>query len=383
MLRKIIKNFYCALCILLPHKKTIIFESGDNLFDNGFVLADYVANRPDCKKYKLICIGKKKNNKNIFSPLIYYFCYDNSFISQLRLLKFSFRSKYIFYSYDNYWKYIKLKKSTKLVYVTHGAFPIKNVSEYFDSMFNNQNFYYILCTTSFVKKQLELRYPRNNAKYFLSGMPRCDLLKNNKEGIVFDTLGIKKNFKIVIIACTFRHFDNPNTLFFKDEFPISLSENDICYLNKNAIEKNIVVLFKLHHAQFCNITNFAFTNIIFVDDNILQKNYISNFDLFNASSALITDYSGIFMDYLLTDKPLGFILTDKEKYRDERGFTIPNFEDYLPGEKILTKEELFNFIFEGFLDSEKFAKERFLAKNNFIGDYFNFSESLINEVKKI
>lgn len=384
MLRKIIKKFYCMLCLLLPHKKTIIFESGDNIFDNGFVFANYIAGQLDYKKYRLICIGKKRvADNNVFLPSIIYFQYDNSFASQLKLLKFSLRAKYIFYSYDNYWKYIKLRKSTKIVFIRHGAFPIKNVSEYYDSMFDNKNFYYVLCTTPFVRQQLELRYPKDNIKYFLSGMPRSDLLKSNKVDTVFKALRIDAKLKIIIIACTFRHFDDPNALFFKDEFPISFSEKEVCGLNKMAIKKNIVLLFKLHHAQFCNMTNFSYSNIIFVDDNLLEKNKINNFDLFNASSALVTDYSGIFIDYLLTDKPLGFILTDKKQYGDKRGFTIPNFEDYLPGEKILNKKEFVNFVFEGFLESKKFAKARFEARKNFTGDYSNFSESLINEVKRL
>lgn len=384
MLRKIVKQLYCAFCLLFPHKKTIIFESGDNLFDNGFVFANYIAGLPDYKKFKLICIGKKRVfERNCFLPSIHYFCFDNTFRSQLKLLKFSLRSRYIFFSYDNYWKYIKLRKTTKLVFIRHGAFPIKNVSEYYNSMFDNQNFYYVLCTTPFVEQQLKLRYPKDNIKYFLSGMPRCDLLKNNNVDTVYKVLGLRKNIKIVIIACTFRHFDVPNISFFKDEFPISLTDSDIYELNDMAIKKNIVILFKLHHAQLCNLSNVNYSNIIFVDDVFLQQNNINNFDLFNASSALITDYSGIFIDYLLTDKPLGFILNDEEKYRNERGFTIPNFEDYLPGEKILTKEELINFILEGFLNTKKYIKDRHLAKSNFIGKYSNCSQTLINEVQKL
>ncbi len=369
---------------MLPHRKTVIFESGDNFFDNGFVFANYAANHPFYKKFKLVCIGKRTNIKReSLDSRLSYFTYDDSFKKRMKFLKYSIRAKYIFFSYDNYWKYFKLRKNTKIFFIRHGAFPIKSVKDYYDSMFNNKNHYYVLSTTPFVKKQLEDNYPYSNVSYFLSGMPRCDLIKKDKSSLVFEKLGINKEAKLIIIATTFRHFDNPNISFFNDEFPIKLSNNDIKELNKKASEKNIVLIFKLHHAQFCNISDFSYSNLMFIDNNLLEENNLNNFDLFNASSALVTDYSGIFMDYLLTNKPLGFILNDIEKYNDKRGFTISNFVDYLPGEKILSKEQFFSFALAGFNEDKKFINERSLAKTNFIGEYENCSEKLTEEVAKL
>lgn len=384
MLSNIAKNLYCLFCLLLPHRKTVIFESGDNIFDNGFVFANYAANHPFYKKFKLVCIGKRTNIKReSLDSRLSYFTYDDSFKKRMKFLKYSIRAKYIFFSYDNYWKYFKLRKNTKIFFIRHGAFPIKSVKDYYDSMFNNKNHYYVLSTTPFVKKQLEDNYPYSNVSYFLCGMPRCDLIKKDKSSLVFEKLGINKEAKLIIIATTFRHFDNPNISFFNDEFPIKLSNNDIKELNKKASEKNIVLIFKLHHAQFCNISDFSYSNLMFIDNNLLEENNLNNFDLFNASSALVTDYSGIFMDYLLTNKPLGFILNDMEKYNDKRGFTISNFVDYLPGEKILSKEKFFSFVLDGFNEDKKFINERSLAKTNFIGEYENCSEKLTEEVAKL
>lgn len=55
---------------------------------------------------------------------------------------------------------------------------------------------------------------------------------------------------------------------------------------------------------------------------------------------LISDYSSIAVDYMLLDRPLGYVLTDLESYRNTRGFVFENPEAYMPGEKIYNLEDL-------------------------------------------
>ncbi|WP_181276320.1 bifunctional glycosyltransferase/CDP-glycerol:glycerophosphate glycerophosphotransferase [Brevibacterium oceani] len=54
-------------------------------------------------------------------------------------------------------------------------------------------------------------------------------------------------------------------------------------------------------------------------------------DLISASDMLLTDYSSIMFDYVVTGKPIAFIAPDLEQYRDEtRGFYF-DFESQAPG----------------------------------------------------
>ena len=368
----------------MPHKKVILFESGDNPFDNGFVLANYFAHHNEYNKYRLVCIGKKeKINDKFFDKKIKYLHYSDSIKSRFNFLKYSLRAKYIFYSYDNLWKFMKLRKTTKIVFIRHGAFPLKDVTEYYDSMFDNDNSYYCLCNTEFVKEHLELKYSKPNVSYIICGMPRSDLLKIHNEDKTFASLEISKNSKVIIFGCTFRKFNDTNTSFFEDEFQLKLSNKDIVELNDFASKNNLVLLFKLHHAQLCSISDYNYSNILFVDNKKLEEYGLNNFDLFNISSALITDYSGIFIDYLLTNKPLGFILSDFDQYRHNRGFTIPNFEDLLPGYKIYTIGDLIQFLMYEINDINKYKEHRLRVKDMLIGNYGDCSKSLIDEVSKL
>ena len=383
MIKKIIKNLLFFFYVVTPHKKTILFESGDNVFDNGYVFAKYVSSLPKYKKFKLIFIGKKDRSfYKQLPPNIHYYQFKPSEKIDRKFVKISLRSKYIFYSYDNFWRYIKLPKSCKIIFIRHGAFPIKSIKDYFNSMFDNQNYYYCLCNTKFVKEQQEKAYPKNNVVCFFSGMPRCDLIKKSNGDAVRDFLHIGLNAKIVLVACTFRKFDDNNSDYFKDEFPIPLSAGELKELNDELIKKNVYMVFKLHHAQFCNLNSYNYSNLLFLNNEILINNNLNNYDLFNASSSLITDYSGIFIDYLLVDKPICFLLADKNAYSKQRGFTLPNFEEYLPGYFTNNKNDFFKFVFES-IDNDIFSSKRKTAKTLFLGDYNNCCKTLLEEVEKL
>ena len=62
------------------------------------------------------------------------------------------------------------------------------------------------------------------------------------------------------------------------------------------------------------------------------------------SKALITDYSSIYIDYLLLDKPLLFYCYDYEHYLENDREMYFNYEDVTPGNKAKNFDELFKQI---------------------------------------
>jgi CDP-glycerol glycerophosphotransferase (TagB/SpsB family) len=66
--------------------------------------------------------------------------------------------------------------------------------------------------------------------------------------------------------------------------------------------------------------------------------------LLPATDALITDYSSVYFDYLLLDRPIGFVVDDLERYRRQRGFLLEPVERWMPGEHIRTVNDLQKFI---------------------------------------
>ena len=112
-----------------------------------------------------------------------------------------------------------------------------------------------------------------------------------------------------------------------------------------------------NHSQIANIYSMAkgikdssfFTVSCFVADNFDFKAYkgfiydVSKHDdineLYILADILITDYSSVFFDYAILERPMLFYMYDMEEYRDEmRGFYLDVKE--LPGPVMKTEKEL-------------------------------------------
>jgi len=52
----------------------------------------------------------------------------------------------------------------------------------------------------------------------------------------------------------------------------------------------------------------------------LEKKQIKLYELIGISDGLLSDYSSVAVDYLLLDRPLGYVLADYNIYKEKRGF---------------------------------------------------------------
>jgi CDP-glycerol glycerophosphotransferase (TagB/SpsB family) len=98
--------------------------------------------------------------------------------------------------------------------------------------------------------------------------------------------------------------------------------------------------------------------------NIIYTNRMPSLDfhfLAPAIDGLITDYSGIFLEYLSSHIRLAFWQYDIAEYRKERGFSISE-DIFLTGSKIVDKEDLKEFIFLESIPREISAYRNFWQK---------------------
>lgn len=110
-------------------------------------------------------------------------------------------------------------------------------------------------------------------------------------------------------------------------------------------EKEMLLIIKKHPLQIgWEEKEEEFTNIRYVTDKMLKESGIQLYELVGVCDGLISDYSSIAVDYMLLDRPLGFVLTDYEIYRDKRGFVFETPLDYMPGEKIYNAVDLKCFL---------------------------------------
>ena len=91
---------------------------------------------------------------------------------------------------------------------------------------------------------------------------------------------------------------------------------------------------------------------------MLEENDVRFYTLLNQTDALITDYSSVFFDYLLIDKPIAFTVDDIDSYSDNRGFVFDNPLDYMPGKKLHNAEDFREFVTDCISGKDDYTAER-------------------------
>ena len=125
-----------------------------------------------------------------------------------------------------------------------------------------------------------------------------------------------------------------------------------------------------------NYSNIKLIYDYYFENNTNLYNYLPLVD------ALITDYSSVYFDFLLADKPIGLAIPDLELYKEIVNQPY-NYEETVIGEKILNYNELVNFITNVIEEKDIMKEERNKAKlvyHKFIDG--NSSSRVIEILKK-
>jgi CDP-glycerol glycerophosphotransferase len=86
--------------------------------------------------------------------------------------------------------------------------------------------------------------------------------------------------------------------------------------------------------------------LLSIDDDALQALGLTLYQVLGASDALITDYSSVWTDYLVVDRPILLLCPDYEEYAATRGFNVPDLRAVAPGPLVEDAAALTGFIAE-------------------------------------
>lgn len=112
-------------------------------------------------------------------------------------------------------------------------------------------------------------------------------------------------------------------------------------------ELDMCLMVKLHPVQDSrSIAHWDLDRLCVMEHReIAAKNLPIN-RLLAKADALISDYSSVAVDYMLLDRPIGFLLEDEEEYGRSRGFVFDDLQAYLPGAQIASFEGMKEFLRE-------------------------------------
>jgi CDP-glycerol glycerophosphotransferase len=190
------------------------------------------------------------------------------------------------------------------------------------------------------------RTPKEKVK--ITGYPRYDVLIANKNRI--------DNNKRVIYMPTFRGSVNSKfDLFLQYGF-------DVEKIDFFLQERDIFLDIKLHPF---NRPSKKLREQIEKSKYIFLLEDIQIYEEIHKYSILITDYSSIFFDYLLLDRPIIFAPFDKEQYvKKDREFYF-NYEEVTPGPKAYSWNDVLEYIDIFNKNPLKYKNERQIIKNRF------------------
>lgn len=354
LLEETIIRFCYLLNIVIPkNKREVFFYSIPDYSDNAREIYEEIKRQSLDKKYKIVWAVRDVEK---YSAII-----SNATVVKHRSIKnlfFYCRAHYIFRTHS-LWGNLYVNKRQKMFVAWHGM-PLKSL------MRGNPRPYrcdYINLTSDFFKNELysAVAMPLNNNPN--TGLARNDLLL--KPNNILRDFGYSKYNQLYLWMPTFR---NPINACYKDGIegeagiPL-LSIEDLSILNTILQSKNELLILKLHPWSADKISGVSFSNIVNLKDEDILPPY-SLYSLVGKVDILITDYSSVYIDYLLTDKPIWFVYDDIDEYRRTRGFAFEPAEDYLPGIKISTREELFS-CFKGGYNDEQYSKDRLRIKSIF------------------
>lgn len=342
--RKFVGSILSVLSLFIPKSsKILVFSSFPDYTDNPFAVYSFMLKHKKYSKYRYIWIyvskeSVLKNNKDIESY------YKNSLLG----LWYFYRAKYIFCSHGLN-SFIKLYQGDKIINLWHGM-PLKTIGTMDASKkgYNPTRADYLIATSLMFQKIMSKSF--NNidlSKVLVVGQPRNDLLFEKTDFFTNRNIDNAKYRKIGIwlptYRCSFIGDKRMDGKYHEDKIScISLQELD--KLNELLKELNDLLIVKLHPMDILQLKDFPeYTNIIILKQNDLKEQL---YPLLGSCSYLLTDYSSVWVDYEILNRPIGFVINDWKEYSSNRGFTIDNLHNILPGPILSNYDELCGFVIE-------------------------------------
>ena len=138
--------------------------------------------------------------------------------------------------------------------------------------------------------------------------------------------------------------------------PIFSKFKELDKLNAFLAKNNVLIVIKIHH--YANFKSQEYSNIKYVTNDDLEKTKTKLYSFVKDFDSLVTDYSSIFPDYILLDRPIGFTVDDYETYKKERGFSIKDPIQYMAGNQIKNIDDFYGYIDDLVYGKDKYKNER-------------------------
>jgi hypothetical protein len=166
-------------------------------------------------------------------------------------------------------------------------------------------------------------------RILLTGNPRTDQLGNGVRPDQLERLGITGDF--VLWMPTFRRTKAVGAVRLWDERAAAERDarDEVAPLVRGLRERGLQLVVKPHPMDADARRH---DGVLAVTDEDLKRAGTSLYAVLGQARGLVTDYSSVWVDYLLVDRPMAFLVTDRDSYT--RRLLPPDVLDWAPGELV-------------------------------------------------
>lgn len=320
MFKSFIKKFFKKI---IPTRNVILLESVPDFSDSMINVYNEFLKRHVDNKYKIVWFtdnGVKSNQYNTTSNKFLKFYY-------LQCAKVIISSNRILY---------KQKENQKVFYITHGN-PAKQVRNYY---YLTGDVDYLICFSKYFEKNNSIERHQPLEKCFGLGLPRNDKL--------FENVELNKYFgnfkKYIFWYPTVKEFKGGRVAGNGEPIPFLTSKKSRLKINEVAKKNDVAIIAKIHFGNK-DAEIESMSNLFIITNDFYKKTGIHHYSFLGSGDALVTDYSSVFYDYLLVNKPICLIWNDIDDYKANPGLTDDFYlEDSNAASKVYNIDEFCNFI---------------------------------------
>ena len=365
---------------LIPMREDVLLESHPDFSGNTAVIYEELLRRGFHHSHRIVwCVYDEKHVPSELPPgVCCVYRHRSGLRSKWQVLKERARCRYIIDSNS----YVhKLKKKQIRLHLGHGM-PVKLLPDYTNYAEIGACDGYLTCglfwreiytETAHIPADilLPVGYPRNDV--LVTGEVRISITDKGREHGYFWHLPERE--KYILWMPTYRQHKNKaeerkqereavNTAMQEGRWEVlamdqlrkkklpkmpfgmpEISEGkELQQLDERLGEKDMKIYFRPHPAQDMQyISEVSLENIRIADDEFLKRCEVSLYEMIRDAEALITDYSSVYFDYLLTDQPIGLTLRDADTFFHDCICCFENLDD-LAGFRINCFDDVLSFV---------------------------------------
>jgi len=182
-----------------------------------------------------------------------------------------------------------------------------------------------------------------------SGNPRVDQFTRPVVDEELVALGMDPSLPLILWLPTYRKTNYQGSRIGDvrdwtdaEELSESLSVRTmLMHVAENAKRSGVTIAVKPHPLD---ADQFDGTELHILTSSALREAHVPLYRLLARAQALITDYSSVWTDFLVLDRPIGFYCPDLDDYTANRGLNVDDYPALIPGPLLESREDFEAFI---------------------------------------